>query len=161
RNPHRTVDVFMGMPGVRMVDDGRGGLKIQMAGATPSRTIGELRPQTQNYQVGLENSREAQRAATVGGGGSGVGGLAGMGAEAQNIPASQRAGAGDCQVQFYVDGALFYPTHEGDISSDVPVGLIEALEVYRSVAETPVEFRSGHSAGCGTVVIWTSASASR
>lgn len=159
KNPHRTVDIFMGMPGVRMVDDGRGGLKIQMSGSTASRTIGQITPQTQNYQVGLENMREAQRAAAAGGGGSGPGTPSGLGGEAQI--GSQRTGAGDCQVQFYVDGALFYPTTEGDISSDVPVGLIEALEVYRSVAETPVEFRGGQSSGCGTVVIWTSARPAR
>lgn len=103
--------------------------------------------------------REAQRAAAAGGGGSGPGTPSGLGGEAQI--GSQRTGAGDCQVQFYVDGALFYPTTEGDISSDVPVGLIEALEVYRSVAETPVEFRGGQSSGCGTVVIWTSARPAR
>jgi hypothetical protein len=79
----------------------------------------------------------------------------GLAAEAAAGPTSQRTGAGDCQVQFFVDGARFYPSREGDISGDVPLSLVEAVEVYRNVAETPVEFRGGQSAGCGTVVIWT------
>ena len=157
KNPHRTVDVFMGMPGVRMVDDGRGGLKIQMAGAIAPRAVGEIGSRTYSPQVAIENQRSAERARQSGAGdpGATLPAAAGLSADAQG--ASQRSGAGDCQVQFYVDGALFYPSVEGDISSDVPVGLIEALEVYRSVAETPVEFRSNSSAACGTVVIWTSA----
>jgi hypothetical protein len=163
KNAHRTVDIFMGMPGVRMVDDGRGGLKIQMAGATaPRYSNGELLPQSHNAQVALQNAREAAAAHEAGAGDQGPGGSAptatGLGAEAQG--ASQRSGAGDCQVQFFVDGALFYPTHEGDISSDIPLGLVEAVEVYRNVAETPVEFRGGSSASCGTVVIWTQAAGS-
>lgn len=154
RSAHRTIDVFRGIPGVRMVDDGRGGMKIQMAGAIPSANLGEIRKQTQNPAIDLELRRQAQRTAASGGGNEMP---TGAGSTNSSIPASQRAGVGDCQVQFFVDGALFYPTHEGDISSDIPLGLVEAVEVYRNLAETPVEFRGGSSAACGTVVIWTQA----
>jgi hypothetical protein len=158
RNAHRTADVFQGLPGVRMVDDGRGGLKLQMAGAISSGNLGELRPQTQSSAIRLEDQRQAARVAERGGGNEYP---TGAGSTSQSVPASERAGAGDCQVQFFVDGTRFYPSREGDISGDVPLSLIEALEVYRNVAETPVEFRGGNSASCGTVVIWTQAPPAR
>jgi hypothetical protein len=158
RNAHRTIDLFQGLPGVRMVDDGRGGLKLQMTGAIAPANLGEIRPQTQSQAIRLEDQRQASRTAAAGGGNQYP---TGAGSTGSSVPASERAGTGDCQVQFFVDGALFYPSREGDISGDVPLNLIEALEVYRSVAETPVEFRSGQSAGCGTVVIWTQAPSGR
>jgi hypothetical protein len=141
-----------------MVDDGRGGLKIQMTGAIASANLGELRPQTQDPRIRLQDQRQAAQSAASGTGNEYP---TGAGSTGGSVPASQRAGAGDCQVQFFVDGALFYPTREGDISSDVPLDLIEGLEVYRNVAETPVEFRGGQSAGCGTVVVWTAAAPAR
>jgi len=158
RNAHRTADLFMGMPGVRMVSDGRGGMKLQMQGATPSANLGELRPQTQDPAIRRQEQRQAAANAANNTGNEYP---TGAGSTLGTIPASERAGVGDCQVQFYVDGALFYPSREGDISGDVPLALVEAVEVYRSVAETPVEFRSGPSAGCGTVVIWTHAPPAR
>jgi hypothetical protein len=159
KNAHRTADIFMGMPGVRMVDDGAGGLKVQMSGAIAPRVLGGgVLGQTRSADAARVASNSARNAQERGNGDPNAvtptaGGLAG---EVQAGPTSQRTGAGDCQVQFFVDGARFYPTREGDISSDVPLSLVEAVEVYRSVAETPVEFRDGQSAGCGTVVIWTS-----
>ena len=48
------------------------------------------------------------------------------------------------------------------VGAGVPLGLVEAVEVYRNLAETPAEFRhSGRSSGCGTVVIWTQAAGAR
>jgi len=159
RNAHRTVDIFRGVPGVRMVDDGRGGMKIQMAGALPATDLGQAHPATQNPAIAAENQRQAARNAAAGTGNEMP---TGVGLTNSSVPASQRAGVGDCQVQFFVDGALFYPSTEGDISGDVPLGLVEAVEVYRNLAETPVEFRhSGRSSGCGTVVIWTQAAPRR
>jgi hypothetical protein len=159
RNAHRTVDLFRGIPGVRMVDDGRGGMKIQMAGAIPATDLGQAHPSTQNPAIAQENQRQAARNAAAGTGNEMP---TGAGMTGSPVPASQRAGVGDCQVQFFVDGALFYPSTEGDISGDVPLGLVEAVEVYRNLAETPVEFRhSGRSSGCGTVVIWTQAAPGR
>jgi len=159
RNAHRTVDLFRGIPGVRMVDDGRGGMKIQMAGAIPAANLGDAHPATQNPAIAAENQRQAARNAAAGTGNEMP---TGVGLTGSSVPASQRSGVGDCQVQFFVDGALFYPSVEGDISADVPLGLVEAVEVYRNLAETPVEFRhSGRSSGCGTVVIWTQAAPAR
>jgi hypothetical protein len=154
RNAHRTVDIFMGMPGVRLVSDGRGGMKLQMQGATPSANLGEIRPQTQDPAIHRQEQRQAAANAANNTGNEYP---TGAGSTLGTVPASERAGVGDCQVQFYVDGARFYPSREGDISGDIPLSLVEAVEVYRSVAETPVEFRSGQQAGCGTVVIWTHA----
>jgi hypothetical protein len=158
RNAHRTIDIFMGMPGVRMVDDGRGGLKIQMQGAVASAHLGEIRPQTQNPEIRLQDRRQAAQNAASGNTGNEY--PVGVGSTGSSIPASERAGVGDCQVQFFVDGALFYPSREGDISGDIPLSLVEAVEVYRTIAETPVEFRSGKGQ-CGTVVIWTAAAHGR
>jgi hypothetical protein len=64
------------------------------------------------------------------------------------------SGLGECQVQFWLDGVPFQPLHEGRISNEIPPSEIEAVEVYRSNAETPVQFRRQGS-GCGTVLIWT------
>jgi hypothetical protein len=159
RNAHRTVDIFRGVPGVRMVDDGRGGMKIQMAGAIPAPDLGQAHPATQNPVIASVNQAQAAHNAAAGTGNEMP---TGVGLTSSSVPASQRAGVGDCQVQFFVDGALFYPSTEGDISGDVPLGLVEAVEVYRNLAETPVEFRhSGRSSGCGTVVIWTQAAPRR
>jgi hypothetical protein len=142
-----------------MVDDGRGGMKIQMAGAIPSANLGEAHPSTQNPGIALETQRQAARNAAAGTGNEMP---TGVGLSDSSVPRSQRAGVGDCQVQYFVDGALFYPSTEGDISGDVPLGLVEAVEVYRNLAETPVEFRhSGRASGCGTVVIWTQAARPR
>ncbi|HSU15312.1 carboxypeptidase regulatory-like domain-containing protein [Longimicrobium sp.] len=158
KNAHRTADIFMGMPGVRLVDDGTGALKVQMAGAIAPRTLGGgVLPQTHSQAAAQADARSARNAQERGNGdpGATTPTAAGLGGEVAAGPISQRTGAGDCQVQFFVDGTRFYPSREGDISGDVPLGLVEAVEVYRSVAETPVEFRGGQSAGCGTVVIWT------
>jgi len=134
-----------------------------MAGTVAPRVLGGgVLPQTRSAAAARVASASARNAQERGNGDpdAAVPTASGLAGEVQAGPTSQRTGAGDRQVQFFVDGARFYPTREGDISSDVPLSLVEAVEVYRSVAETPVEFRYGQSAGCGTVVIWT-ANASR
>ena len=60
--------------------------------------------------------------------------------------------AGDCRVNYYVDG-MWIPAgsfHPDDIS---PVN-IEAMEIYRGAAEIPPKFRARETA-CGLIVIWT------
>ena len=60
--------------------------------------------------------------------------------------------ARDCPPEFWIDGvrAQFLGV------DDVPVGDIEALEVYRGPSGLPPEFNSRFSnAQCGAVVIWT------
>lgn len=60
--------------------------------------------------------------------------------------------AGDCRVNYYVDGMWVPPGtfHPDDIS---PVS-IEAIEVYRGASEIPPKFRARETA-CGLIVIWT------
>lgn len=53
-----------------------------------------------------------------------------------------------------MDGAPFQPQTEGLISNEIVPAQVEAVEVYRNAAETPIEFRTPGS-DCGVVVIWT------
>jgi hypothetical protein len=75
---------------------------------------------------------------------------------------TRRAG---CFMQVIVDGRILYrsesPTaqdtarsHPPDLRGEYSVAELEAIEVYRSAAETPSEF-NGTGAGCGTIVLWT------
>lgn len=70
-----------------------------------------------------------------------------------------------CYMQVVVDGVIVYrsvaPGFETfDVSKTPPdllmydVASLAAVEVYRSAAETPIEF-GGTGAQCGTVVLWT------
>ncbi|HEX8905419.1 MAG TPA: hypothetical protein VF771_11280, partial [Longimicrobiaceae bacterium] len=66
-------------------------------------------------------------------------------AEAEAAPA-RRA----CVAQLYVDG-VFRP---GEISEEVQPAEVEAVEIYRTAAEVPPEFRREGSA-CGAILVWT------
>jgi hypothetical protein len=60
--------------------------------------------------------------------------------------------ASACRVTYYVDGS-YVPSgtfHMDDISP----GMIEAVEIYRGPAETPVRFRQRDTA-CGVIALWT------
>ncbi|MBM4189017.1 MAG: hypothetical protein FJ206_17090 [Gemmatimonadetes bacterium] len=65
----------------------------------------------------------------------------------------------DCFMAVYLDGAVYWSPDMGlvaeppDFSKFVPTQF-EAIEVYRSAAETPIEF-TGPAAGCGVVLLWT------
>jgi hypothetical protein len=76
-----------------------------------------------------------------------------MGRNTQLRPARDVASlASACRVSYYVDGS-YVPGgtfHMDDLS---PLA-IEAVEVYRGPAETPVRFRQRDSA-CGVIVLWT------
>jgi hypothetical protein len=73
-----------------------------------------------------------------------------------------------CFLQVWLDGLLFFrgglmsprdPEAEAkipDLRSFVDVGSLELVEVYYGAAGTPVEF-GGHTAQCGTIVLWTRA----
>jgi hypothetical protein len=62
-----------------------------------------------------------------------------------------------CYMTVYLDGALYYsadmPGPPLDISSFNPLHL-QAVEVYRSPAEIPVEYNATNS-GCGVILLWT------
>ena len=64
-----------------------------------------------------------------------------------------------CFMAVYLDGALFWSPDMGDfaqppdLSKFNPLDL-EAVEVYRSAAELPIEY-GGTNAACGVVLLWT------
>ncbi|HEU4454617.1 MAG TPA: hypothetical protein VFR81_16235, partial [Longimicrobium sp.] len=66
---------------------------------------------------------------------------------------SQGARAGDCPVQYYLDGSSWEPDARGVISNDVRPDEVEGIEVYRRATEIPPEFRRPGSE-CGVVLIW-------
>jgi hypothetical protein len=60
--------------------------------------------------------------------------------------------ASACRVSYYVDGS---PAPGGTFHmDDISPLAVEAVEIYRGPAETPVRFRQRDSA-CGVIVIWT------
>jgi hypothetical protein len=148
RSAHTTVDLLRGIPGVQVLRDG-GGEHIQMAGETGRRYSDQSLPARDQGKVD-QITREAN------GGTMPRGVAAGTGRELADNGGNTGAhsGLGECQVQFWLDGVPFQPMHEGRISNEIPPSEIEALEIYRSNAETPVQFRRPGS-DCGTVLIWS------
>lgn len=67
---------------------------------------------------------------------------------------SRSMGLGVCPVQYYIDGAPFLSIG-GDIDQVVQPYDIEAIEVYKSASDTPVQFQTTGGNPCGTIVIWT------
>jgi hypothetical protein len=71
-------------------------------------------------------------------------------------PAMYRVGprweAGDCPVQYYLDGVSYQPDFAG-VPNDVRPDEVEGIEVYRRLSEVPVEYRR-RGAECGVVLIW-------
>jgi hypothetical protein len=65
----------------------------------------------------------------------------------------------DCFMAVYLDGALHWSPDMGNIVqppdlSKFSVMDLQAVEVYRSPAELPIEF-AGPMSGCGVVLLWT------
>lgn len=60
--------------------------------------------------------------------------------------------AGDCPVQYYLDGVSYMPDFAG-VPNDVRPDEVEGIEVYRRLSEVPVEYRR-RGAECGVVLIW-------
>jgi hypothetical protein len=60
--------------------------------------------------------------------------------------------AGDCPVQYYLDGVSYLPDFAG-VPNDVRPDEVEGIEVYRRLPEVPVEYRRP-GAECGVVLIW-------
>lgn len=60
-----------------------------------------------------------------------------------------------CYPEYWVDGQL-----NNAWGPMIPVRDIEAMEVYTGPTDTPGEF-AGRNAGCGTIVLWTSAGPQR
>ncbi len=65
----------------------------------------------------------------------------------------------DCFMAVYLDGALYWSPDMGSIVQPPDLSKFnalefEAVEVYRSPAELPIEF-AGPAAGCGVLLLWT------
>jgi hypothetical protein len=60
-------------------------------------------------------------------------------------------GALRCPVQMYLDGVAL---PRGESTRIVPVSNLEAVEVYRSSLEAPMEY-GGPRANCGVILLWT------
>lgn len=145
RHPAATLNVFAAAPGVRLVPDGAGGMRVQMSrGAHPNREL----PATVSPNRGL--------AMDDGRGRSDDGEPRMTPAGTARTPEGAAGGEGgeECRVQYYRNGLRYLPDRESHVSRDIPVATVEAVEVYRTAAETPPEFR-GAGADCGVIVVWT------
>jgi hypothetical protein len=70
------------------------------------------------------------------------------------IQVNRASNAGMCPVAYYIDGSPFLSLGD-DIDQIVRPEDIAAIEVYKSSAETPMQFQGSDGGPCGTVVIWT------
>lgn len=68
-----------------------------------------------------------------------------------------------CFLSIYLDGIPMYRSggvgggsfgEPVDLSRDINISSLDAVEVYASAAEVPVEY-GGHSAECGVILLWT------
>ncbi|NIQ54775.1 MAG: TonB-dependent receptor plug domain-containing protein, partial [Gemmatimonadetes bacterium] len=72
-----------------------------------------------------------------------------------------RSGNGLCDPTVYVDGVRVPYRPEGrspaTLTSVVPLGSVEAVEVYRRPSEVPMEYNATQTGGsvCGVLVFWT------
>ena len=62
-------------------------------------------------------------------------------------------------MQWYLDGAPF-DNSQNDLDQMIRPDDIEAVEVYKSASEVPVQFQ-GQNGSCGTILVWTKRSAGR
>ena len=70
------------------------------------------------------------------------------------IQVNRTTNAGMCPVAYYIDGSPFLSLGD-DIDQIVRPEDIAAIEVYKSSAETPMQFQGSDGGPCGTIVIWT------
>lgn len=93
-----------------------------------------------NYQAGLISGRSL---------GSGSQRTGRERASASGLGAPE---TGPCPMQVFLNGNIFRYSHSG--VNVLSAQDIEAIEVYRGVAEVPAEF-SGTHARCGVIALWT------
>jgi hypothetical protein len=66
--------------------------------------------------------------------------------------AAKGRGGGDCPPTYFIDGVMAV----GYNLDDMPVGDVEAIELYSGLSSLPSEFAKARpNLACGTVVIWT------
>lgn len=70
------------------------------------------------------------------------------------VQVNRTSNAGMCPVAYYIDGSPFLSLGD-DIDQIVRPDDIAAIEVYKSSAETPMQFQGSDGGPCGTIVIWT------
>lgn len=70
------------------------------------------------------------------------------------VQVNRTSNAGMCPVAYYIDGSPFLSLGD-DIDQIVRPEDIAAIEVYKSAAETPMQFQGSDGGPCGTIVIWT------
>lgn len=70
------------------------------------------------------------------------------------VQVNRTSNAGMCPVAYYIDGSPFLSVGD-DIDQIVRPEDIAAIEVYKSSAETPMQFQGADGGPCGTIVIWT------
>jgi hypothetical protein len=75
------------------------------------------------------------------------------------IVQSSRSLGNGCQVQWYLDGSPF-DNSSNDLDQMLRPDDIEAIEVYKSASEVPVQYQ-GRDASCGTILVWTKRTAGR
>lgn len=76
----------------------------------------------------------------------------GVGSASIVIPAAGTRFNDNCQVKVVLDGLLF--RWGGTTIDDIAIDDVDAIEVFRTLAETPAEF-AGPDARCGVVAVWT------
>jgi hypothetical protein len=148
--PSHFVDVFRGVPGVRLIST-PGGEKLQMAGTRPLRFT--MKGRTGNELTTSETNQKRMEGRNFGRKSDDVGRPVGATMFADSMTSAREA-IGDCPVLYFLDGISFQPTWNGIISNEVPVNSIEGIEIYRRMSEVPGPFRRG-GADCGVVLIWT------
>jgi len=67
-------------------------------------------------------------------------------------------GTPSCYMSVFLDGVAYYRTGSNmrppDMSREFMIMSLEAIEVYRSSAQIPMEF-AGRGSDCGVIVLWT------
>ena len=81
-----------------------------------------------------------------------------VGFDGNNYVVQSSRGQG-CAVQWYLDGAP-YDNSQNDLDQTIRPDDIEAVEVYKSASEVPVQFQ-GTNGSCGTILVWTKRTAGR
>jgi hypothetical protein len=81
-----------------------------------------------------------------------------VGFDGTNYVVQSARGSG-CQVQWYLDGSPF-DNSDNSLDQMIRPDDIEAVEVYKSPSEVPVQFQ-GQNGSCGTILVWTKRSAGR
>jgi hypothetical protein len=81
-----------------------------------------------------------------------------VGFDGNNYVVQSARGQG-CQVQWYLDGSPF-DNSDNSLDQMIRPDDIEAVEVYKSPSEVPVQFQ-GQNGSCGTILLWTKRSAGR